>query len=320
MRACKTYPQIYCIVGSTAAGKTKLSIALAQALGGTEKVEIVSADAMQLYRGMDIGTAKILPAEMNGIKHHQISVLDILDEASVAKYQESAREDIAAIISRGNIPIIVGGSGLYVSALIDKLDFPSTDENIRAELNQIYEKSGLNPLIAELREKDPISAQTIDLGNPRRVIRALEVVRITGKSYTPIFPRHTSYYQNVVQIGVQMDKEALEQRILQRATQMFKDGLIEETAKLIKKGLRIAPTAKKATGYAQSIAVLDGKISEAEAIAQTAFYTRRLAKKQRTWFKADPRIDWYSLPKSSEKNSEAEMKQIIAQILQNNSN
>ncbi|XCB30355.1 tRNA (adenosine(37)-N6)-dimethylallyltransferase MiaA [Arcanobacterium hippocoleae] len=236
---------IYCIVGATASGKTALSIALAQALGGPSAAEIISADAMQLYRGMDIGTAKITNAEKCGILHHQIDVLDIKDEASVAKYQELARNDLEKICERGKTPIIVGGSGLYISALIDKLDFPGTDETIRSELNQIWETSGLEPLIAELFRKDPITAETINLANPRRVIRALEVVRLTGKSYTPVFPRHTSHYSNVVQIGVNTAKEILHQRIFARAQKMFANGLLEETQTLITQGLRDAATAKK---------------------------------------------------------------------------
>lgn len=309
-----TLPPIYCIVGPTASGKTALSIALATAIGGSEKAEIISADAMQLYRGMDIGTAKITPEEMRGIMHHQIDVLEILDEASVAKYQESARADLQEIINRGRTPIIVGGSGLYVSALIDELDFPGTDEKIRSELNQIWAEAGLAPLIAELREKDPVSAETINLANPRRVIRALEVVRLTGKSYTPVFPRHTLHYPNVVQFGLRIEREVLNARIMERAKQMFANGLIEETENLIQQGLRNSPTAQKATGYAQSIAFIDGEVSLDEAIENTAFATRRLAKKQRTWFGADPRITWCDLSTADAQEREAQISQIVAQI------
>lgn len=310
-----SFPPIYCIVGPTASGKTALSIALALAIGGPEKAEIISADAMQLYRGMDIGTAKITPEEMRGIRHHQIDVLNIVDEASVAKYQESARANLQEIIQRGRIPIIVGGSGLYVSALIDELDFPGTDEHIRGELNQIWSQAGLKPLIAELREKDPVSANTINLANPRRVIRALEVVRLTGKSYTPVFPRHTLHYQNVVQIGVKVEREVLNERIYHRAQQMFAHGLIEETESLLQQGLRHASTAKKATGYTQSIAFIDGEVSFAEAIENTAFSTRRLAKKQRTWFGADPRITWYDLSGADESARKIQIDEIVHQVL-----
>ncbi|QRV02759.1 tRNA (adenosine(37)-N6)-dimethylallyltransferase MiaA [Arcanobacterium phocisimile] len=286
---------VIALVGPTASGKTALSIRLAYALGGPEKVEIISADAMQLYRGMDIGTAKITREERQGIKHHQLDVLEISQAASVAAYQEHARENIAQIQQRGKIPLVVGGSGLYVSALLDELQFPGTDPEIRAELESIAETRGLEPLIAELTEKDPVSAQTINLANPRRVIRALEVVRLTGKSYTPVFPRHTSHYQHTIHLGVRRERAQLDQAIAERARNMFDDGLVEETLVLIDHGLRESPTASKATGYAQAIDVVDKKISIEQAAEEVAFFTRRLAKKQRTWFRPDPRINWIDI-------------------------
>ncbi|MEW6870147.1 tRNA (adenosine(37)-N6)-dimethylallyltransferase MiaA [Trueperella pyogenes] len=283
---------IIAILGSTAAGKSALSLELAELLGGPERVEIVSADAMQLYRGMDIGTAKLLPAERRGITHHQLDVLDVTDVASVAAYQRHARADLNDIRGRGKIAMVVGGSGLYVSGLLDELNFPGTDATIRRELESIHEAEGLVPLIAELRERDPVTANTINLRNPRRVIRALEVVRLTGTSYTPVFPRHTSHYDDVVMIGVRRAREVLNQAIGRRAACMFADGLVEETRSLLEAGLREGETARKATGYAEAIAVIDGKMSEAEAIDSVALATRRLAKKQRTWFGRDPRITW----------------------------
>ncbi|MEW6881744.1 tRNA (adenosine(37)-N6)-dimethylallyltransferase MiaA [Trueperella pyogenes] len=283
---------IIAILGSTAAGKSALSLELAELLGGPERVEIVSADAMQLYRGMDIGTAKLSPAERRGITHHQLDVLDVTDVASVAAYQCHARADLNDIRGRGKIAMVVGGSGLYVSGLLDELNFPGTDATIRRELESIHEAKGLVPLIAELRERDPVTANTINLRNPRRVIRALEVVRLTGTSYTPVFPRHTSHYDDVVMIGVRRAREVLNQAIGRRAACMFADGLVEETRSLLEAGLREGETARKATGYAEAIAVIDGKMSEAEAIDSVALATRRLAKKQRTWFGRDPRITW----------------------------
>lgn len=283
---------IIAILGSTAAGKSALSLELAEVLGGPERVEIVSADAMQLYRGMDIGTAKLSPAERRGITHHQLDVLDVTDVASVAAYQRHARADLNDIRGRGKIAMVVGGSGLYVSGLLDELNFPGTDATIRRELESIHEAEGLGPLIAELRERDPVTANTINLRNPRRVIRALEVVRLTGTSYTPVFPRHTSHYDDVVMIGVRRAREVLNQAIGRRAACMFADGLVEETRSLLEAGLREGETARKATGYAEAIAVIDGKMSEAEAIDSVALATRRLAKKQRTWFGRDPRITW----------------------------
>ncbi|NLI04463.1 MAG: tRNA (adenosine(37)-N6)-dimethylallyltransferase MiaA [Actinomycetaceae bacterium] len=286
---------ILAIVGPTASGKTALSLEVAELLGGSSAVEIISADAMQLYRGMDIGTAKLPAAERRGIVHHQFDVLDVTDTASVAAYQAAARAAIEDIANRGKIPMLVGGSGLYVSAALDELNFPGTDPQIRAELEQIWQTQGLEPLIAELREKDPVSADTINLANPRRVIRALEVVRLTGESYTPKFPRHTAHYTPIIHIGVRRDRELLDQAIRDRAVQMFEEGLLAETRALLENGLREGPTAAKATGYAQAIAVIDGEISVAEAIDQVAFATRRLAKKQRTWFGADKRIEWVDL-------------------------
>ncbi|MEW6861385.1 tRNA (adenosine(37)-N6)-dimethylallyltransferase MiaA [Trueperella pyogenes] len=283
---------IIAVLGSTAAGKSALSLELAELLGGPERVEIVSADAMQLYRGMDIGTAKLSPEERRGITHHQLDVLDVTDVASVAAYQRHARADLNDIRGRGKIAMVVGGSGLYVSGLLDELNFPGTDATIRRELESIHEAEGLGPLIAELRERDPVTANTINLRNPRRVIRALEVVRLTGTSYTPVFPRHTSHYDDVVMIGVRRAREVLNQAIGRRAACMFADGLVEETRSLLEAGLREGETARKATGYAEAIAVIDGKMSEAEAIDSVALATRRLAKKQRTWFGRDPRITW----------------------------
>ncbi len=295
---------ILCIVGPTASGKTALSLALAHRLGGAEKVEIISADAMQLYRGMDIGTAKVSVAERNRIPHHQLDVLDVTAEASVSAYQKYARENLVDIVQRGKIPLVVGGSGLYVSALLEELNFPGTDVNIRAELNATYEKNGLEPLVKQLKEKDPKTASLINLDNPRRVIRALEVLRITGSSYTPTLPRHTTHYQNVQYVGVTYDKPLLNKRIELRTQKMFNAGLLEETRELVKQGLLTSPTASKATGYMQAAAVLAGTQSVQDAIENTAFSTRRLAKKQRTWFRGNNRIIWHDLTADTASNAE----------------
>lgn len=286
---------VLAVVGPTASGKTALSLDIADLLGGPDRVELISADAMQLYRGMDIGTAKLPLAQRRGYVHHQLDVLDVRDEASVAAYQKHARANLESIVGRGKIPIVVGGSGLYVSALLDELDFPGTDPDLRSELEGVAASEGLEPLIAELRAKDPVSAETINLKNPRRVIRALEVVRLTGRSYTPVFPRHTSYYAPTHLIGTYRDREVLNEAIGLRAQEMFDRGLLEETATLLEAGLRDGVTARKATGYAEAIAVLDGSMTIADAIASVSQATRRLAKKQRTWFRRDERIAWYDL-------------------------
>ena len=286
---------IISIAGPTASGKTALSLEVAELLGGPERVEIVSADAMQLYRGMDIGTAKLPMEERRGIVHHQIDVLDIHDEASVAAYQREARKDVAAIEARGRIPLVVGGSGLYLSALLDELDFPGHDPQIRRELEEVADREGLAPLAAELALKDPESHSTIDLANPRRVIRALEVIRLTGGLYTPRFPRHTSHYADHLAFATNRDNGLLHPAIMERAQTMMDEGLLDETEQLLAHGLRDTPTASRATGYAEAIAVLDGAMTREEAVASIAQATRRLAKKQRTWLRADSRVTWLDL-------------------------
>ena len=286
---------IVSIVGPTASGKTALSLELAALLGGPDSVEIISADAMQLYRGMDIGTAKLPLEQRLGIPHHQVDVLDVTDDASVAAYQRSARLDVADIQSRAKIPIVVGGSGLYVSGLLDELDFPGHDSRIRAELEATVTMQGLAPLVAELAQKDPRAYATMDVANPRRVVRALEVIRLTGQPYTPRFPRHTSHFESVLMFAVTREKTVLHDSIERRAQDMMKSGLLEETRGLIDVGLRHAPTASRATGYAQALDVIDGNLTPQEAIESIALATRRLAKKQGTWFRADPRLTWFDL-------------------------
>ncbi len=286
---------IISIVGPTASGKTAVSLEVAEALGGPDAVEIISADAMQLYRGMDIGTAKITASDRRGIAHHQLDVLGLHDVASVAAYQKHARADLAQIQGRGRIPVVVGGSGLYVSALLDELEFPGHDAGIRAELEAEASAGGYERLVAELAQKDPESFRTIDSRNQRRVIRALEVIRLTGEPFTPTFPRHTSHYRGVRSFAVSRDMTVLEKAISGRTSEMFRQGLIEETRGLIDQGLRSATTAARATGYAEAISVIDGKMTREEAAASISLATRRLAKKQGTWFRADPRLTWLDL-------------------------
>lgn len=283
---------IISLVGATASGKTEASLWLAQLLGGAEKVEIISADAMQLYRGMDIGTAKLPPEERQGIVHHQIDVLDISQEASVVAYQRQTRQTIENIWERGKTPLIVGGSGLYMSAVLDELDFPGTDPALREELTRQAE-TDKGSLLEELRDKDPEAYRVIHPNNMRRIIRALEVIRLTGKPFTPRFPRHTSHYPFTIALGIKREPENLQELIVQRAQHMMDSGLLDETRALIERGLRTAPTASTATGYAQAISVIDGEMTEQEAVQSIALATTQLAKKQKTWFKADPRITWF---------------------------
>ena len=294
---------IIAIVGATATGKTALSLEVADILGGAEKAEIISADAMQLYRGMDIGTAKIPYEERRGIAHHQLDVLDVRDEASVAAYQRYARADLEDIQARGKTPIIVGGSGLYVSGLLDELDFPGHDDAIRQQLEEEYGLHGIEKLREELRDKDPQAYEAINPANHRRIIRALEVIRLTGRPFTARFPRHTSHYRDIHMFGVMRDKAVLRNAIEERTASMFAHGLVEETRVLINHGLLEGKTARTATGYREAVSVIQGDMSVPEAQEAVSTATRKLAKKQRTWFKADPRIEWIDLTFNGVKQS-----------------
>jgi tRNA dimethylallyltransferase len=244
---------------------------------------------------MDIGTAKLPLSQRRGVPHHQIDVLTVREEASVAAYQRHARADLQAIAAAGRTPLVVGGSGLYVSGLLDRLDFPGRDPAVREQLEDLYAREGAAPLLAELAEKDPRAHRAIHHGNVRRVIRALEVVRLTGGPYTPRFPRHTSFYPNVSVFATTRRTDLLDQAIRARAERMVDDGLIEETRALLDRGLAQGPTAPRATGYSQAIAVIEGRLDRREAAQAIAQATRRLAKKQTTWFTADPRVRWIDL-------------------------
>lgn len=280
-------PEVVAVVGATATGKSDLGIALALALGG----EVINADAMQFYRDMDIGTAKVPPAERQGIAHHQLDVLDITEEASVAAYQEAAGADIAAIRSRGNLPILVGGSGLYIRAALDHLDIPPTDPAVRRRLEAEAENDGANGLRARLAALDPASAQAIDQRNVRRIVRALEVIELTGRPFSATMPRR-DHLRPTVMVGLRLPRPQIDARVDARVTQMWASGMIDEVAALDAAGLRQGRTASRAIGYAQAVAQLDGELSHTEAIDQTAQATRRLVRRQESWFRADPRIHW----------------------------
>jgi tRNA dimethylallyltransferase len=279
---------VVAVVGATATGKTALGVALSLRLGG----EVVNADAMQLYRGMDIGTAKATPAERRGIPHHLIDVLEVTQEASVAAYQRDAREAIGRIRAAGRVPIVVGGSGLYVRAALDVLDIPPTDPSVRARLEQEYAEVGLEPLRARLRALDPAAEGAIVAGNARRVIRALEVVELTGEPFSARMPER-AYVADTVAIGLRLERPRLDVRIDARAEAMFAAGLVAEVEALLPLGLRGGRTAARALGYAQALGVLDGVLSCSDAVAQTAQLTRRFARRQESWFRADPRVTWY---------------------------
>lgn len=278
---------VIAVVGATATGKSGLGLDLAERLGG----EVVNADAMQLYRGMDIGTAKLPVAERRGIPHHQLDVLGVTQEASVAGYQEAARADIAAIRARGHRPILVGGSGLYVRAALDVLDIPPTDPEVRTRLEQQADAVGAEEMYSRLRQADPTAAAQIQPANVRRIVRALEVIELTGRPFSATMPKR-EFAVPAVMLGLGVDREVLDERIDARAAQMWRDGLRQEVDSLLPQGLREGFTASRAIGYSQAIAVVDGELTEAEAIAQTAQATRRYARRQESWFRPDPRITW----------------------------
>jgi tRNA dimethylallyltransferase len=279
--------EVIAIVGPTAAGKSALSLALAHALDG----EIVNADSMQLYRGMDIGTAKLTPAERGGVPHHLLDIWDITQPASVAEYQRRARAAIDEIAARGRTPLLVGGSGLYVRAVLDDFDFPGTDVQLRAQLEAELAAVGPEVLHARLRSVDPAAARRILPGNGRRIVRALEVIALTGGPFTAELPAPRPYYP-AVQLGVDLDTATLDERIARRVDDMWAAGLVEEVRRLETAGLRQGRTASRALGYQQVLRLLAGECTEAEARDETVRATRRFVRRQRSWFRRDPRVRW----------------------------
>jgi tRNA dimethylallyltransferase len=281
--------RVVAVVGPTATGKSDLAVALAQRLGG----EIVNADSMQLYRGMDIGTAKLPPAERGGVPHHLLDVWPITKSAAVAEYQHDARLVIAGIAARGVVPILVGGSGLYLRAVLDELDFPGESPEIRARLYEELDELGPAGLHARLAARDPEAAAAILPSNGRRIVRALEVIELTGGPFLARMPGFASVY-DAVQVG--LDRDDLDSRVEQRVHTMMRRGFLDEVRALLPLGLRASPTAGKALGYAQLAAVLDdaGEVSGdvTEAVAATVRATRRFARRQRSWFRRDPRVHW----------------------------
>lgn len=279
---------VIALVGATATGKTALSVALARALGG----EVINADSMQFYPGMDIGTAKATAAERQGVAHHLLDIYDLTVEASVADFQDLARRTIAEIRSRDQLPILTGGSGLYVRAALDTLEFPPTDPQLRRELTEYVDKHGTTTLVAELRQVDPAAVER--LHDERRIIRAVEVYRLTGRPFSSYLPKR-EYHPTippVLQIGLRIDRTILHERIAQRVHQMLDHGWLGEVQHLKHLGLAQAPTASRAIGYRQMLAYLAGELSKAEAIESTIVATRRFARRQETWFNADPRVHW----------------------------
>lgn len=299
-------PLLVAVVGATATGKSDLALALAGALGG----EVVNADASQLYRGMDIGTAKVPVTERLGIPHHQLDVLDLRDVASVAAYQREARADLDAVVGRCHLPVLVGGSGLYVRAALDRLDIPPTDAGVRERLQERTDREGASAAHARLAELDPKAAAAILPTNARRIVRALEVIELTGRPFSASLPERV-YRRPTLALGLTEDLDVLDERIEARVHRMWAAGLIEEVQELLDRGLREGPTSAKAVGYVQAIAQLDGVLTQDEAIAATTAATRRLARRQRSWFGPDERIRWLRPPSS---DRDAWHEQVVAAV------
>ena len=291
-------PRLWALVGATGTGKTALSLALAERLRETSgrRAEIVNADAMQLYRGMDIGTAEIPEGERRGIPHHLFDAVDPEQEATVAWYQPVAREVIAQILDRGHHAILVGGSGLYVSSAIFDFRFPPRDAALRAELDAELERSGVEPLLERLRAVDPSAAASVDARNPRRVVRALEVALLGGEAQVVLPQAPQPWLPGTRIVGTAGERTELVARLDRRVEAMWADGLLDEVRDLIPRGIERGKTASRAIGYAQALAQLRGELSEAAAVAETQALTRRYARRQVSWFKRYPGVDWLTEP------------------------
>jgi tRNA dimethylallyltransferase len=277
------------ICGATATGKSDLAVALAHEIGA----EIVNADSMQVYQGMDIGTAKLSHAERGGVTHHLLDVLTVKQDSTVAWYQELARKTIDEIHSRGRDAIIVGGTGLYIKAIVDDLNFPDTDPVIRSRLELEAIEQGPAALFQRLEKLDPAAALAIDRANTRRIVRALEVIEITGQPFTANLPREeSSRYPAAFHFGLSQDRESLDIRVSNRVDSMWESGLIAEVETLVGQGLREGVTAQKALGYAQVLQMLDGLLTSDQALEETKRVTRQYIRRQDTWFSRDSRLHW----------------------------
>ena len=278
------------VIGPTGTGKSALALAVADLIG--HPIEVVNADAMQLYRGMDIGTAKLPPDERQGIPHHQLDVLDVTETATVARYQQAASADVEAILGRGAVPVIVGGSMLYVQSLLDEWSFPATDPAVRARWEARLADVGVAGLHRELARVDPAAAASILPTDGRRIVRALEVVELTGQPFAASAPTIGTPRWNTAIVGLDWATEVLDQRLAQRTDAMFAAGLIDEVRELRERGLRDGVTAARALGYAQVLADLDAGGDGAAAREPTFVGTRRYVRRQRSWFRRDHRITW----------------------------
>ena len=290
------------IVGPTGTGKSQLALDVAERLGG----EIVNADAMQFYRGMDIGTAKLPVAQRRGIPHHQLDVLDVTETATVARYQDAAAADIEAIAARGRVPVLVGGSMLYIQSLLDDWSFPTTDPVVRAKWEQRLAEVGVGSLHAELADRDPAAAASILPTDGRRIVRALEVVELTGQPFAASAPVIGTPRWDTAIVGLDCGTELLDDRLARRTETMFADGLVDEVVALLDRGLRDGVTASRALGYAQVLADLDAGGNGDAAREPTFIGTRRYVRRQRSWFRRDHRIQW--LDASAPDNADAALR------------
>jgi tRNA dimethylallyltransferase len=286
-----SFVPVVSVVGATAAGKSDLAVAIARELGG----EVINTDSMQLYLGMDIGTAKLTEAERGGIPHHLLDIWEVTETASVAEYQRLARAEMDRLLAAGRPPVLVGGSGLYVRAAIDEMEFPGTDPELRARLEAELEQVGPAVLHARLAAADPAAAAAILTSNGRRIVRALEVIELTGRPFTASLPSNTAVYP-AVQIGVALPRPELDERITLRVDRMWDAGLLDEVRRLEARGLREGLTASRALGYQQVLAHFAGECTEDEARAETVRATKRFARRQESWFRRDARIHWLDRP------------------------
>lgn len=295
-RLCQTVrvsptPPVVAVVGPTAAGKSDLAVEVAVRLGG----EVVNGDSMQIYRGMDIGTAKLTTGERRGVAHHLLDVLDVTEPATVAEFQAWARAAVDGCRERGRTPVLVGGSALYVRAVLDRFEFPGTDPDVRAGLEAELDARGSHHLHAVLTEADPEAAARILPSNGRRIVRALEVLALTGRPFAATLPDFTYFYDDVRQVGVDVPRAVLDERIRMRVERMWAAGFVDEVRRLQADGLREGRTASRALGYAQVLRFLDGELDEVQAREATVTATRRFARRQDSWFRKDPRITWVDL-------------------------
>ena len=281
---------VIAVVGPTAAGKSDLAVELAVALAG----EVINVDSMQVYRGMDIGTAKLTGPEHRGIPHHLLDLWPVSRAVTVAEFQRLARRCIEELHGRGAIPILVGGSGLYLRGVLDDLEFPGTDPRLRATLEAELAEVGPAPLHDRLRAADPVAADRIQPSNGRRIVRALEVIEFTGRPFTARLPSYRYIYPATVQIGLDVPRPELDRRITERVERMWEQGLVDEVRRLEAGGLREGRTASRALGYAQVLRVLAGEWTEEQAKHETIKATRRFARRQDSWFRRDPRVHWLS--------------------------